>query len=74
MKIQLNTDDHIDGTEALAAQVGATVDILKYQREELSRDEYALMKSEITKTWLHAKPACLLWTGQNLFTTKPRRF
>jgi hypothetical protein len=24
MKIQLNTDVHIDGTEALAAQVGAT--------------------------------------------------
>lgn len=26
MKIQLNTDVHIDGTEALAAQVGATVE------------------------------------------------
>lgn len=26
MKIQLNTDIHIDGTEALAAQVAATVD------------------------------------------------
>jgi len=24
MKIQLNTDDHIDGTEALAAEVSAT--------------------------------------------------
>ncbi len=43
MKTQLNTDDYIDGTEALAAQVGAKVDILKYQRGELSRDEYALM-------------------------------
>jgi len=26
MKIQLNTDVHIDGTEALAAQVSATVE------------------------------------------------
>ena len=26
MKIQLNTDDHIDGSEALAAYVGATIE------------------------------------------------
>jgi hypothetical protein len=26
MQIQINTDDHIDGTEALAAQVSAAAD------------------------------------------------
>jgi len=43
MKIQLNTDVHIDGTEALAAQVSATVEqALKRFSERVTRVEVRL--------------------------------
>lgn len=43
MKIQLNTDVHIDGTEALAAQVSATVEqALERFREDVTRVEVHL--------------------------------
>jgi len=43
MKIQLNTDVHIDGTEALAAQVSATVDeALERFSEHITRVEVHL--------------------------------
>ena len=43
MKIQLNTDVHIDGTEALAAQVSATVEqALKRFSERVTRVEVHL--------------------------------
>jgi len=43
MKIQLNTDDHIDGTEALAAQVRATVEqALQRFAEHITRVEVHL--------------------------------
>ena len=43
MKIQLNTDVHIDGTEALAAQVSATVEqALEHFREHITRVEVHL--------------------------------
>jgi ribosome-associated translation inhibitor RaiA len=43
MKIQLNTDVHIDGTEALAAQVSAMVEqALERFREDVTRVEVHL--------------------------------
>lgn len=43
MKIQLNTDAHIDGNEALAAQVGATVEhVLDRFSEHITRVEVHL--------------------------------
>lgn len=43
MKIQLNTDVHIDGTEALAAHVGATVEqALDHFSEHITRVEVHL--------------------------------
>jgi len=43
MKIQLNTDAHIDGTEALAAQVSATVEqALERFSEHITRVEVHL--------------------------------
>ncbi|MGK2897465.1 MAG: HPF/RaiA family ribosome-associated protein [Burkholderiaceae bacterium] len=43
MKIQLNTDVHIEGTEALAAQVGATVEqALERFSEHITRVEVHL--------------------------------
>jgi hypothetical protein len=40
MKIQLNTDDHVDGSEALSAQVSATIEqAIKRFSEHVTRVE-----------------------------------
>ena len=51
MKIQLNTDDHVDGTEALAAQVNATVEqALKRFSEHVTRVEVHLSDENASKS------------------------
>lgn len=51
MKIQLNTDVHIDGTEALAAQVNATVEqALKRFSEHVTRVEVHLSDENAGKS------------------------
>lgn len=43
MKIQVNTDDNIDGREALAAQVSATVEnALRHFKDQITRVEVHL--------------------------------
>ena len=43
MKIQVNTDDHIDGREALATQVSATVEnALRFFKDQITRVEVHL--------------------------------
>ena len=50
MKIQINTDVHIDGTEALAARVSATLEhALKRFSEHLTRVEVHLSDENATK-------------------------
>jgi len=50
MKIQLNTDDHIDGTEALAAEVSATVEqALGRFSEHITRVEVHLSDENAAK-------------------------
>jgi ribosome-associated translation inhibitor RaiA len=54
MKIQLNTDVHIDGTEALAAQVSATVaQALARYSEHVTRVEVHLSDENGGKTGQH---------------------
>ena len=60
MKIQLNTDVHIDGTEALAAQVTATVGhALDRFREHVTRVEVHLSDENGGKSGQHDK-RCML--------------
>lgn len=51
MKIELNTDVHIDGTEALAAHVSATVEqALKHFSEHITRVEVHLSDENAGKS------------------------
>lgn len=60
MKIQLNTDAHIHGTEALAAQVRATVEqALAHFGEHVSRVEVHLSDENGGKSGPHDK-RCML--------------
>ncbi|OYY60898.1 MAG: ribosomal subunit interface protein [Burkholderiales bacterium 28-67-8] len=60
MKIQLNTDVHIDGTEALAAQVTATLDhALDRFSEHVTRVEVHLSDENGGKSGQHDK-RCML--------------
>jgi hypothetical protein len=52
MKSQLNTDDHIDGTEALAAQVSATIEqALGHFTEHVTRVEFHLDDEKAGSRW-----------------------
>jgi ribosome-associated translation inhibitor RaiA len=54
MKIQLNTDVHIEGTEALASRVGATVEqALDHFREHVTRVEVHLADENGGKSGPH---------------------
>ncbi|MFT5390441.1 MAG: ribosome-associated translation inhibitor RaiA [Gammaproteobacteria bacterium] len=60
MKIQLNTDAHIDGTEALAAQVSATVEqALERFGEHVTRVEVHLSDENGGKSGQHDQ-RCML--------------
>jgi ribosome-associated translation inhibitor RaiA len=60
MKIQLNTDIHIDGTEALAAQVNATVkQALAHFSEHITRVEVHLSDENAGKHGQHDQ-RCML--------------
>jgi ribosome-associated translation inhibitor RaiA len=60
MKIQLNTDDHVDGSEALAAQVNATVEqALAHFSEHISRVEVHLSDENAGKSGQRDK-RCML--------------
>ena len=60
MKIQINTDVHIDGTEALAAEVGATVEqALERFSEHITRVEVHLSDENGDKTGQHDQ-RCML--------------
>lgn len=60
MKIQLNTDVHIDGTEALAAWVGATVEqALERFAEHVTRVEVHLSDENGAKNGQHDQ-RCML--------------
>ncbi|MCP8689542.1 HPF/RaiA family ribosome-associated protein [Marinobacterium sedimentorum] len=60
MKIQLNTDVHIDGTEALAAQVAATVEqALERFSEHVTRVEVHLSDENGDKSGQHDQ-RCML--------------
>lgn len=60
MKIQLNTDVHIDGTEALAAQVAATVEhALEHFSAHITRVEVHLSDVNGSKSGQHDQ-RCML--------------
>jgi ribosome-associated translation inhibitor RaiA len=60
MKIQLNTDVHIDGTEALAAQVNATIEqALGHFRAHITRVEAHLSDENGAKSGQHDQ-RCML--------------
>ncbi len=60
MKIQLNTDVHIDGTEALAARVRASVEqALKRFSAHITRVEVHLSDENGGKSW-QADQRCML--------------
>lgn len=62
MKIQLNTDDHIHGSEALAAQVSTTVEIeLARFSEHITRIEIHLSDESGSKAGQH-EHRCMLET------------
>jgi ribosomal subunit interface protein len=54
MKIQLNTDANINGTEALAARVNATIEqALDHFKDQITRVEVHLSDESHGKTGLH---------------------
>jgi len=60
MKIQLNTDDQVDGSEALAAQVSATIEqATKRFSEHVTRVEVHLSDENTGKSGLHDQ-RCML--------------
>jgi len=60
MKIQINTDDHIDGTESFAAQVSAAIEqALERFREHVTRVEVHLGDENGSKSGQHDQ-RCML--------------